>query len=146
MSDLSASEIGQQLNTKVNQLKREYQRGINKDLTQHQWQGLFERQLLQTLAGLFDFSSELNGKIKPQANDSEAIVINQYLIEQTELYRDILIEYALQFNRSSCALSNFPAEHIPSRDYLNAVLAKIDQRWRIWHAEVTADSNVLPVI
>lgn len=48
-----------------------------------------------------------------------------------------LLDGVIDYNRTSCALSNFPDEHKPSKDYLNATLLDIAAAWR----EFSLDAN-----
>ncbi|CAJ0859445.1 monoamine oxidase [freshwater sediment metagenome] len=41
-----------------------------------------------------------------------------------------LLDAVIDFNRTSCALSNFPQEHRPSKDYVSATLRDIAAAWR----------------
>jgi monoamine oxidase len=41
-----------------------------------------------------------------------------------------LLDEVIQYNRTSCALSNFPGEDKLSKDYLQAILADIAAAWR----------------
>jgi monoamine oxidase len=41
-----------------------------------------------------------------------------------------LLDDAVAFNRTSCALSNFPHEHRPSQDYLQTILRDIAAAWQ----------------
>ncbi|WP_315765413.1 MULTISPECIES: flavin monoamine oxidase family protein [unclassified Bradyrhizobium] len=41
-----------------------------------------------------------------------------------------LLDDAVAFNRTSCALSNFPHEHKPSKDYVQAILRDIAAAWQ----------------
>lgn len=41
-----------------------------------------------------------------------------------------LLDDVLAFNRTSCALSNFPGEHRPSRDYVQTMLRDVAAAWR----------------
>jgi monoamine oxidase len=52
---------------------------------------------------------------------------------------DDLLDEAFAFNASSCALSNFPDEHKPPRDYKNAILRDIAAAW----VEFSQDANAL---
>jgi monoamine oxidase len=48
-----------------------------------------------------------------------------------------LLDSVIDFNRTSCALSNFPDEHKPSKEYLGATLRDIAAAWR----EFSLDAN-----
>jgi len=41
-----------------------------------------------------------------------------------------LTDEAVQFNRGSCALSNFPAEHDPAKDYVETISRDLAAAWR----------------
>jgi len=49
-----------------------------------------------------------------------------------------LLDFALDFNRTSCALSNFPAEAKPSKDYVQAILRDIAAAWKEFCLSVNA--------
>ncbi|CAN2532272.1 hypothetical+protein [Methylocapsa aurea] len=48
-----------------------------------------------------------------------------------------LLDGVIDYNRTSCALSNFPEEHKPSKDYLNVTLLDIAAAWK----EFSLDAN-----
>jgi len=41
-----------------------------------------------------------------------------------------LVETALEFNRGSCAISNFPDEHDPGKDYQAAIRRDLMAAWQ----------------
>lgn len=41
-----------------------------------------------------------------------------------------LVDAALEFNRGSCAISNFPGEHAPDRPYMDAIRRDLSAAWR----------------
>jgi monoamine oxidase len=41
-----------------------------------------------------------------------------------------LTDGAVQFNRGSCALSNFPAQHDPAKDYVETISRDLATAWR----------------
>jgi monoamine oxidase len=49
-----------------------------------------------------------------------------------------LIDSVIEYNRTSCALSNFPGEDKPSRDYLQAILRDIAAAWKEFCLSVNA--------
>lgn len=119
-------------------LKRDYQRGVNRDLSRHEWQGLFARHVLAGVEALLAQCSEI--LIDTQFN--QAIAGGPKIDKPSRLQfvacvanaKNDLIEFALHLHRSSCAMSNFPEEHNPSSEYLADVLAQTEQRWSEWCA------------
>lgn len=45
-------------------------------------------------------------------------------------FSDALLDEALQHNRTSCAMSNFPDEHAPSADYVVRIRSDLASAWR----------------
>jgi len=41
-----------------------------------------------------------------------------------------LVDDVIAFNRTSCALSNFPDEHHPSKEYMQTILRDIAAAWQ----------------
>lgn len=123
----------------VPMLKRNYQRGINKDLSAHNSESLFARQVNNLIDALLHQSSELLTAMVEENTPEYAAAEQQ---QKSQLWResksatakqkDTLVEYAYDFNRSSCALSNFPAEHLPSSVYVSEVLIQVEQKWQSW--------------
>ncbi|MEJ2409203.1 MAG: FAD-dependent oxidoreductase [Novosphingobium sp.] len=54
-------------------------------------------------------------------------------------FLDGLLGEVLEFNAASCALSNFPDEHKPPRDYVSAMLRDVAAAW----VEFSRDANLL---
>lgn len=126
--------IKQRINANMPVLQREYQRGINRDLSLHRVTGALERQLLETIDRFLSHCQDaIAGDILQAQPLSESIPIVDLQLFLAEK-KDQLIAYALTYNRSSCALSNFPDEHAPGPDYLTQILSKIEIRWCQWCA------------
>jgi monoamine oxidase len=56
-----------------------------------------------------------------------------------KLFLDGLLADVMEYNATSCALSNFPEEHKPPRDYMNAMLRDIAAAW----VEFSQNANLL---
>lgn len=52
------------------------------------------------------------------------------LLSGFEGFNAALLEEVVEFNRTSCALSNFPAEHQPAQDYLDVITHDLAAAWR----------------
>ena len=116
-------------------LKRGYQRGINRELSQHAIEGLFARQVVSLvdalLAGATSWIDEQFFHTH-SPNDEDKRQQWESAKAQIRFQKEALIDYALHFNRSSCALSNFPAEHSPDADYFAQVLTQVELLWQNW--------------
>jgi monoamine oxidase len=52
------------------------------------------------------------------------------VLEPFDGFNMSLVEQAVQFNRGSCALSNFPGEHDPADDYMETISRDLVAAWR----------------
>ncbi|WP_317929435.1 hypothetical protein [Halioxenophilus sp. WMMB6] len=136
--------IGDSLSRLIPGLQREYNRGINRDLSRGQSEGVFARQLLAVEKQLLEQAIDLVEQVSAdgQLSSEEKLQWLAWYIEQIGVYKDTLIEYALRFNRSSCALSNFKQEHLPSGEYLSEVLTNIELSWQAWCTNIQGSDKV----
>ncbi len=112
------------LSGRLNQMKREYVRAINRDLSQHLCAGTLARNSVAIVKELIDElnSAMLSGEL--EFNKAQNC-LNE--IDKTALITLIneFTQAALQHNRTSCALSNFGREHSPDQVYLDEIAAGI---------------------
>lgn len=118
------------------ELQRHYQIGLNEDLAHQNPGEAFSRNLCRTVDAMLKQSSImvehcLAVSAKPA---SEQMRWLRWSIEQIGLQKDMLVDFALRFNRSSSALVDFPKEHYPSGAYLARVLSELDSLWNDWCA------------
>lgn len=114
--------------TQITQAKRQYDRQVNMDLSRQNSQQLFKRNMEAVLKQAFkDAEAELQKQQSGTAGIDESWL--QEWLQAYEGLIDELMEYALTKHRSSCAMSNFPEEHNPSREYINEVLGQISRDW-----------------
>ena len=116
---ISLAEFDQYVTELKQIMKRQYDRSINKDLSRQQWQGLFKRNVISALKQVYE---DALGRLIQLSFDPEGIEAVKEVAELTALvlqpfdgFVDEFVQYALQKHRTSCALSNFPDEHKPSR-------------------------------
>ena len=62
------------------------------------------------------------------------------LLESFDGFNMSLLEEVVQFNRGSCAISNFPDEHDPAKDYIETISRDLAAAWREFAINV---NNVL---
>lgn len=122
-------------------MKRQYDRGVNKDLSQQNWQDLLKRNVTWVLKqGYKDALSHLQSMtFAPQGVSAEKddSPLSVQALKPLDGLIDELMQYALQKHRTSCALSNFPDEHKPSQDYIADVLQQADKDWQefVWQVK-----------
>ncbi|MGR8935613.1 MAG: amine oxidase [Gammaproteobacteria bacterium] len=114
-------------------IRRQYGRNINKDLSQQQWRDLFLRNVTASLRQAYGEALDRLRQLPFQPGAPEAV------LQVFDGFIDAFVQYALQKHRTSCALSNFPDEHQPSRDYIAAVLQEADKDWQAFAGQVTAE-------
>lgn len=115
-------------------LRSEYQQRLAADLARQQWQGCFQRNLVAVLAAFYRQALQ---QVKAMPFDAgQAPVMNGMSGLTAELLAafaglsDELMLFAVEKHRTSCALSNFPEEHKPDREYLHATRREIADLWQ----------------
>lgn len=124
-------------------MKREYDRGVNRDLSQQRNQDVFRRNVTtvlrenyqQALARLQQLMFENGSPANKQSEDQDH-ALSAKLLQSFDGVIEELIVYALQKHRSSCALSNFPDEHHPSEAYLAKVIEDTSRDWSAFAVQV----------
>ena len=128
------------------QIQRAYQRGLNRDLSRQQAEGVFERQTLSAATLLLETGQKLlRGESAPAPEHPSW---QAWCARQIGLQLDALLAYTHKFNASSCAISNFAQEHRPDADYLNHVLEQLISTWQQWRQvnsiKTTSQDNEYP--
>ena len=113
-------------------LQREYQRGINRDLSTHRWQGVLERRVVELVERYLERCSSVLQDNPISSAQSITAADGAALRKSLGEFKDALIAHALKFNSSSCALSNFGEEHVPGAEYLASILTQVETRWSRW--------------
>ena len=123
-------------------LKRQYDRSVNKDLSQQNWDGLFQRNVIHVLKQAYDeglsLLQQMSSDLPKGQRNKEGSELSKQAIHYFDALADELMQYALQKHRSSCALSNFPDEHNPAKDYIATVVQEIEREWEYFVFQVQA--------
>lgn len=123
-------------------IKREYDRSVNRDLSQQQFQDVFKRNVSLVLRTIYQQSldrlQQFVLETDPLANQKtdQGQQLSSILLQSFDGVIEELIVYALQKHRSSCALSNFPDEHNPSEAYLAEVIDEASRDWSAFNLQV----------
>lgn len=110
----------QSLDKRLPQMKREYVRAVNRDLTRQNWSGTFGRNITLVLD---DNLKNVSGELAQIALIPE---IKDRAHEMVLDFARVFVQSALQHNRTTCALSNFTTEHQPDAQYLRDVIYKVE--------------------
>jgi monoamine oxidase len=111
-----------------------YRHHLHQYLASQQREQLTQRALLVALEQLY---SEALDALDALPFDTSGIAIHNgrsdltpAVLEPFDGFIKHLTEEAVQFNRGSCALSNFPAEHDPAEDYVETISRDLAAAWR----------------
>lgn len=107
----------------IKTIKRDYERMINRDLSQQKWQGLLERNVVLCAKrvyeeGLKDALLRLPKDYPLSMRMSMMDITNEKVVE--------LFIFAVQKNRTSCAISNFLEEANLTNKYLDDIVVQLD--------------------
>ncbi|MGE4482783.1 flavin monoamine oxidase family protein [Acidocella sp.] len=106
-------------------LSRSLMRQAHEQLTQHALLGAVEDSLAQALNRIAELPFD--------GADASVTQGRSCLLPAVQApfkpFLDGLLADVLEFNAVSCALSNFPDEHKPPRDYMNAIMRDIAAAW-----------------
>lgn len=136
----SIAELSQFIAEQKPLLKKHYEGLLVHDLTQRQWDGCFQRNVLIVVQ---QFYQDTLTQIKTLPFDATASLINRGLSDLTKQvlqvfdgFLDDFLLFVVDKHRTSCALSNFPDEHKPDKSYVNEVRREIAALWQNFAIEV----------
>ena len=111
-----------------------YRASLHKHLTAQHREHLTQRAILDVAEALFQDALE---KIYEQPFDSRGVNVERgwsalslRVLAPFEGFCESLLDEALRFNRSSCAISNFADEHVPSAEYHAEIRRELASAWR----------------
>ncbi|MGI2325753.1 MULTISPECIES: flavin monoamine oxidase family protein [Methylococcus] len=120
-----------------------YKRLVHQNLASQRAEQLTQRAVLGVMEQLYSEAlARLDGlSFHPPAGSIETglAALAQDLLAPFVGFNKFLLDEAIAFNGSSCALSNFPSECRPSSDYLETTARDLAAAWR----EFAYDVNVL---
>lgn len=142
INDVSLATFAQYIDSLKPGMKREYDRGVNRDLSQQHWHELFKRNVTTVLKQIYaDSLTQLQLiPFKPLGMeiDQELHELTFEILKPLEGLVDELLQYAIQKHRTSCALSNFPSEHNPSREYIDDVVETLSNDLQLFALQLNS--------
>ena len=110
-----------------------YRHRLNRSLAAQQREQLTQRAILESMEEVFDRALAVLGNLD---FDMGAVTVERGRSSLTpgvqQPFGDLMqsvLDDVIAFNRTSCALSNFPDEHHLSREYLQVILRDIAAAW-----------------
>jgi monoamine oxidase len=136
----SITELSQFIAQQKPLLRKQYERLLVQELSQRQWNGCFQRNVLIVVQRFYEDSLT---QIKTLSFDASTSPINRGLSDLTkqvlqvfEGFVDEFLLFVVDKHRTSCALSNFPDEHKPDKSYVNEVRRVIAALWQDFAIDV----------
>jgi len=110
-----------------------YRHRLNRNLAAQQSEQLTQRAILETMEELFDHAlaelDDLPFEISAVAVERGRSPLTPGVQQPFGSLMEAVLDDVKAFNRTSCALSNFPDEHHLSKEYLQVILRDIAAAW-----------------
>lgn len=123
-------------------LKQQYEKLLAADLSRQQWQSCFQRNVLAVLEAFYEDALH---KLQSISFDARQCSVSNGMSDLTRQvlvafqgFVDEFLLFVVDKHRTSCALSNFPEEHKPDRDYVDEVKRDIAELWRNFALNINA--------
>jgi monoamine oxidase len=110
-----------------------YRQHLNQLLSRQDNDRPTQRALLQTAEQVYAKALEHLADLDlslPEAVSQSQHALTPQALKAFAGFNKMLVEEALKFNATSCALSNFPTEHKPDADYLRVITADLVAAWQ----------------
>lgn len=138
----SVAEFGRFVAGQQAQLLEAYRKHLNKLMASPDKEIVTQRAMVATMEQVF---SEALLQLEHLSFDMVGVPIEKGrsaltpdILKTFDGLIQFLIDSVIEYNRTSCALSNFPGEDKPSRDYLQAILRDIAAAWKEFCLSVNA--------
>lgn len=133
-NDECVARFGAWVAARRSEASDQYRRRVQQALSAQQRDGITQRAVLDTVERVYRGALD---QLRDLPFDMGAVGIARgrsdltpHLLASFMGFSDALLEDALRFNRTSCAMSNFPAEHEPAPDYVNVIRRHLAAAWR----------------
>jgi monoamine oxidase len=133
-NNASLNNFGSWVSTQRGQILSRYRSHLNRNMTLQLKEQLTQRALLDTVEQIY---GEALQKLDSLPLDTRDVAIDKgrsaltpVVLAQFNGINHDLVEAALEFNRGSCAISNFPEENEPAEDYQEAIQLDLLAAWR----------------
>jgi len=133
-NDASLRRLGSWVSAQRSHVLDRYRSHLNRNMASQQKEQLTQRALLETIEQMY---GEALQQLHSLPLDTRGVAVDQgrsaltpVVLAQFNGINQDLVDAALEFNRGSCAISNFPDEHEPDKDYQDAIRRDLSAAWR----------------
>ncbi|ARN81038.1 flavin monoamine oxidase family protein [Methylocystis bryophila] len=133
-NEASLVRFGRWVDLQSDAVFEDYRRRLNRALASQERDGLTQLAILGAMEQIFQQALEVLAKLP---FDLAAVAVERGKVELMPLVQkpfgdlmQTIMDDVVAFNQTSCALSNFPAEHRPSGEYKTAIMQDIAAAWR----------------
>lgn len=111
-----------------------YHQRLNRSLAAQQKEQLTQLAILESIEEIYGEALGLLDELRFDMSEVAVERGRSALVPDVQKpFRDLmrsLLDDAIAFNRTSCALSNFPDEHHPSKEYMQTILRDVAAAWQ----------------
>lgn len=133
-NNTSMSHFSSWVSTQRGQILSRYRSHLNRNMVSQLKEQLTQRALLDTVEQIYGEALQkldsLPLNTHDVAVDKGRSALTPLVLAQFNGINQDLVEAALEFNRGSCAISNFPEENEPAEDYQEAIRLDLLVAWR----------------
>ena len=133
-NNTSLSHFSSWVSTQRGQILSRYRSHLNRNMASQLKEQLTQRALLDTVEQIYGEALQkldsLPLNTRNVAVDKGRSALTPLVLAQFNGINQDLVEAALEFNRGSCAISNFPEENEPAEDYQEAIRLDLLVAWR----------------
>lgn len=133
-NNASMNHFGNWISMQRSQVLSRYRSHLNRNMTLQLKEQLTQRALLDTVEQIYsDALDKLNSlplNTRDVIVDKGRSALTPLVLAQFNGINQDLVETAWEFNRSSCAISNFPEENEPAEEYQEAIRLDLLIAWR----------------
>jgi monoamine oxidase len=136
----SLSHFGNWVSAQRSHTLDRYRSHLNRNMASQIKEQLTQRALLETVGQMY---GEALQQLDSLPLNTQGIAVDQgrsaltpAVLAQFNGINQDLVDAALEFNRGSCAISNFPDEHEPDKDYQDAIRRDLLAAWHAFALSV----------
>ena len=134
LNEASLARFGRWVDLQSDAVFEDYRRRLNRALASRQRDSLTQLAILGAMEQIFqqalDILARLPFDLAPVAVERGRIELMPLVQRPFADLMQTIMDDVVAFNQTSCALSNFPDEHRPSREYKAAIMQDIAAAWR----------------